>query len=579
MIRLIRTLLFTGVILAGLAGWLARPAYAAGVVGDGTPASCTEAALTTALAGGGSVSFNCGGPITILVLSEKTISQNTIIQGGGVITLTGGLATRLFRVNSPASLTLNGIILDSAFGVGSDGGAIANSGTLRLENSTIQYSQTDNGHSGGAIFSTGPVFISNSTLRNNTGGSGGAIFINFANAAAQISNSTFNNNKTTNTTTGYGGAIWVGTQANLTVTDSSFLGNSAQDGGALYVTEGGSVTLRTLNTANPTYFLINSATQDGGAVYSLGSLSVYGAQFNGNSTPKDMAALGYGGGIASLGPLTLYDSLLTVNQGRFGGGLFVGGGAGTARADIQRTVFSQNEAGSMGGGLYTNVETTVISVTNSVFRRNSAISGGGLARFSAQLTLTDSSLTQNTAISGGGLYVSAGPAVSTGGYVKVRSVTISGNEATGSQGGGVFNRGLLELYFTTIASNTTGVYSMGGGNTRFRSSVLYHPGVLNCDGDGSAQISNDAANHVSDASCGPTFPAAGDPKLGPLQSDGLYTTSYHLPLAGSPLINAGYSPCPPRDQRGALRPDACDIGAVEYGGVLQSATYLPLVVK
>ena len=42
-------------------------ALAAGVVGSGTPGSCTDAALTTALAGGGTVTFNCGAnPVTIV---------------------------------------------------------------------------------------------------------------------------------------------------------------------------------------------------------------------------------------------------------------------------------------------------------------------------------------------------------------------------------------------------------------------------------------------------------------------------------------------------------------------------------
>jgi hypothetical protein len=35
-------------------------ARAAGVVGDGTPGSCTTAALTAALSGGGLVTFDCG---------------------------------------------------------------------------------------------------------------------------------------------------------------------------------------------------------------------------------------------------------------------------------------------------------------------------------------------------------------------------------------------------------------------------------------------------------------------------------------------------------------------------------------
>ena len=48
----------------------ATSVLAAGVVGDGTPESCTEAALDTTLAGGGTVTFNCGGTATITVTSR-----------------------------------------------------------------------------------------------------------------------------------------------------------------------------------------------------------------------------------------------------------------------------------------------------------------------------------------------------------------------------------------------------------------------------------------------------------------------------------------------------------------------------
>lgn len=569
-----------------LALWLALPgvkiARASGVVGDGTPASCTEAALTAALAGGGTITFNCGGPKTILVTSEKSITQDTVIQGGGVITITGGLTTRLFRVFAPASLTLNDITLDSAYSPTTDGGAILSTGTLSLNNVTIQHSQAGNSVCGGAIRTDGVAIIANSRFQDNTAGFGGGAICTagFGAPTLQISNSSFENNRATRTDidTGFGGAIYLNTSASLTVVGSSFINNSAQYGGALSVMQGATATLRTQDFAHATYFLVNAAADTGGAIYSRGALRIYGVQFNGNSVPQNTVAVGYGGGIASLGTLTLYDSFLSVNRGRFGGGLFVGGSVTNAQADVQRTTFSQNEARSLGGGLYANTETTVITVTNSIFRRNTAVTGGALARFNAQLHLSNSSITQNSATSGGGLYVGAGPSPTAGGYVQVRSATFSGNTASSNQGGGIFNAGLLELYFTTIVSNTNGVYSIGGGNTRFRSSVLHNPGALNCDGDGTAQISNDAANHVTDNSCGPAFPAAGDPRLGPLQNDGPNTTSYHLPLAGSPLINAGYSNCPPRDQRGALRPDACDIGAVEYGGLIARA-FMPMVLR
>ena len=60
--------------LGAFAVFTAIPVRASGVVGNGTPSSCTEAALNTALAGGGSVTFNCGGPKTILLLNVKTIA-------------------------------------------------------------------------------------------------------------------------------------------------------------------------------------------------------------------------------------------------------------------------------------------------------------------------------------------------------------------------------------------------------------------------------------------------------------------------------------------------------------------------
>ena len=132
----------------------------------------------------------------------------------------------------------------------------------------------------------------------------------------------------------------------------------------------------------------------------------------------------------------------------------------------------------------------------------------------------------------------------------------------------------------TIVTNTDGVWSGGGGNTRFRDTVLQNPGSLNCDGDGTAHISDDSHNFSADNSCVLPNSQTGtglNPKLGPLTVDAVGSTFYHMPLAGSPLINAGFN-CLERDQRGALRRDACDIGAVEYGGIV-SLVYLPLMIK
>ena len=80
-------------------------ALAAGVVGTGTPASCTEAVLDAALTGGGTVTFNCGpSPVTIPVTHQTTIKKKTSIDGGGLITL-GGSTAGVFEVRGKTTLS------------------------------------------------------------------------------------------------------------------------------------------------------------------------------------------------------------------------------------------------------------------------------------------------------------------------------------------------------------------------------------------------------------------------------------------------------------------------------------------
>ena len=89
---------------------------------------------------------------------------------------------------------------------------------------------------------------------------------------------------------------------------------------------------------------------------------------------------------------------------------------------------------------------------------------------------------------------------------------------------------------------------------------------------------SDGHNLSTDNSCAVEKNAT-PAQLGPrvINANGINQTRFHPPLAGSPLIN-GAANCPTLDQRGASRPDACDIGAVEYGG-LAWFTHLPLIKK
>ena len=126
---------------------------------------------------------------------------------------------------------------------------------------------------------------------------------------------------------------------------------------------------------------------------------------------------------------------------------------------------------------------------------------------------------------------------------------------------------------------------VGGARPIIANTVLHNPGYLNCDGGGAVPVSY-SGNFASDTTCAltDTFDQQGpglDPLLGPPQSASLTNgTAYYPPLAGSPLINnaQGVVPCSTLDQILATRPDACDIGAVEYRGLLPRL-YLPLVLK
>jgi hypothetical protein len=75
------------------------------VVGDGTPASCTSARVVAAVAAGGVITFDCGpDPVTITLEETAKVFNDTgpevVIDGGGLITLSGGGARRILYMNT-----------------------------------------------------------------------------------------------------------------------------------------------------------------------------------------------------------------------------------------------------------------------------------------------------------------------------------------------------------------------------------------------------------------------------------------------------------------------------------------------
>jgi hypothetical protein len=74
------------------------------VIGHGTPASCTSAAVVKAVAKGGVIVFNCGPrPVTITMQATAKVvntSHRIVIDGGGTVTLSGADKRQILYMNT-----------------------------------------------------------------------------------------------------------------------------------------------------------------------------------------------------------------------------------------------------------------------------------------------------------------------------------------------------------------------------------------------------------------------------------------------------------------------------------------------
>ncbi len=74
------------------------------VIGTGTAASCTSAAVLSAVTAGGVITFNCGpNPATITLTSTAKVRNSTrklVLDGGGKVTLSGGGSKRILYADT-----------------------------------------------------------------------------------------------------------------------------------------------------------------------------------------------------------------------------------------------------------------------------------------------------------------------------------------------------------------------------------------------------------------------------------------------------------------------------------------------
>ena len=179
------------------------------VVGHGSAASCTAAAFRKAVAQGGTITFDCGpDPVTIVMDRQAEVhntSRKVVIDGGGLVTLSGGGRTRILYQNTcDQRLTwTTSHCQDQA--------------TPKLVLRHLTFTRGD---------STGAL---------EEGGGGGAVFVR--GGRLSVVDATFSRNRCDRTGPDLGGAaIRVLDQFRdqpVKVTDSTFTGGRCSNGGAL----------------------------------------------------------------------------------------------------------------------------------------------------------------------------------------------------------------------------------------------------------------------------------------------------------------------------------------------------------
>lgn len=406
--------------------------------------SCTLAALQTALAGGGVVTFNCSG--TIIFTSPWIVTANTTINGNGFpVTLSGGNSTYLFQVNAGVKLSINQLTIQNGLNT-ANGGCIRAFGNLDVSNSTIRYCKAMQfivASSGGAVYATGSqVNITNSTF--------------FSNSAQ-----------------GNGGAIYAISGSDLSFEQAILRQNSATNGGGLHQTSGSAIFY-------DTDVLSNTAELQGGGIYAnnVPSFNMYASQVAYNQATDPSAGLGGGAYFTKSAPY-LDNAIILSNDAGFGsGGLYAGGGSSLA---MYHGVISGNVASGDGpGGMH--IDGGSASMYTNLFQENDGYPYGGALRNSGYINSGSNQFINNHGYYGGGILNEGGKTLdvyntsfisNTGAYGAAMrndgtinygmNLTFTGNTAT-YEGGALYSpmTGARTQFTTVVATQNTATYQEGG---------------------------------------------------------------------------------------------------------------------
>jgi fibronectin-binding autotransporter adhesin len=394
---------------------------------------------------------------TIGISQPLNLTKNVTISGPGpaALTVSGGGEVLPFTIPDGVTATISGITVHGGFS-STDGGAIANAGTLSLSNDA--FTQNSSGGCGGAIANTNhaltidtTTFTGNaSTQPVNSSLGGGAICT--AGPALTITASTF----TSNTAVVTAGAI-SSRAITVSIDGTTFQSNSSARAGAVALLAAPGTVTATASITN-SKFLSNAATViDSGAIEN--ALTLTSMTTISNTTFDSNTAISDAGAIENDSPLTLTSSLFHANSALGNGNVFSGDSGAIEQDDMltaTNVTFDANTAHADSGAMENDFDTVLTNVT---FTNNHAGEEGGAIENDDTIFMFGGKFSGNSSAAYGGAYVEFGSIGS------LNNVTIDGNTAV-HQGGGLMIDSESFINACTISNNTvtgTGPFDAGGG--------------------------------------------------------------------------------------------------------------------
>lgn len=276
----------------------------------------------------------------------------------------------------------------------------------------------------------------------------------------------------------FGGALYNGSSATMTVENCQFSSNDAAadnelsedeppnqtpplpgQGGAIY--NAGTLTLGQTNSFNSDY-----AVSSGGAIYNAGTMNV-GTSVGTFSVDQSFD----GGAVYNSGALVgaMTNWTFTSCVGYHDGGAIYNSSTSLFSLAGASTSFATNNADADGGAIY-NIGTGGLSVTAGSFSKNTAQQSGGAIYTTTPLTISNSSSSTVTSFSdnsalfqGGGIWNNANMSLDFATFTGLAASGSTGFDA--ASGGGVYTiTGTDTISNATFTTNNAGGNPFGNGN-------------------------------------------------------------------------------------------------------------------